>query len=61
MQLPEAPYHFSDDLARPDRCPLIFAITQVGRLRVWCSTLIDGGHGGGVYKERRKKLHIIYI
>ena len=32
IHLFEAPYHFNDDLARPDRCPLIFAITQALRL-----------------------------
>ncbi|CAK9001751.1 unnamed protein product [Durusdinium trenchii] len=28
----KAPYHFNDDLARPDRCPLIFAITQADQV-----------------------------
>lgn len=28
----KAPYHFSDDVARQDRCPLIFAITQVDQV-----------------------------
>ena len=52
FQLPQAPYHFSDDLARPDRCPLIFAITQVGRL--W----LMGGMAGCLQGKAEKVAYI---